>query len=307
MRRTVCLAALGALLLMVLTLAACITEPTPYAPEYMVVLETPVILIDQGAVLTQEQNAVDIQAVATAEIVRANAQATLNSADATLEAAQTQQQNNANIIAAHVAATVEIERAYAQATLVAAASTQNAALTQDTIRQRQTADQATQFAAATYVQQSSNVLAAGTQTAIANLIATQTRSAEATSQWYLDQSRQRAERMLGPLAFLWNWCLPSFLVLVAGLLIWGLWRWLKIQQANQRIVELPVERLPAPDDEGIHHHQDDLLPYIESNVIDSQVHNPEPEEQDQVSDWMEDVKTKLLDQEEKDKDDCADN
>ena len=49
--------------------------------------------------------------------MRANAQATLNSANATLSAAQTQAQNNANVIAAQIAATAEIVRANAQATL----------------------------------------------------------------------------------------------------------------------------------------------------------------------------------------------
>ena len=60
--------------------------------------------------------------------MRANAQATLNSVNATLSAAQTQEQNNANIIAAQVAATAEIVRANAQATLNSAGSTQSAAL-----------------------------------------------------------------------------------------------------------------------------------------------------------------------------------
>jgi hypothetical protein len=96
--------------------------------------------------------------------VRANAQATLNSANATLGAVQTQQQNDANVIAA----TAEIARANAQATLNSAGSTQSAALTQDAIRQTQMADLATTGAQAIVNQQYKDELAAGTQTAVAN-------------------------------------------------------------------------------------------------------------------------------------------
>ena len=95
-----------------------------------------------AAALTQEKNNADNQAAATAEIVRANAQATLNSANATLSAAQTQDQNNANVIAAQIAATAEIVRANAQATLNSAGSTQSAALTQDAIQYRPASDEA---------------------------------------------------------------------------------------------------------------------------------------------------------------------
>lgn len=308
MRRTVCLTAIGALVLILLALTACITEPaTPLAP---VLLSTPVIISDQAtqvAALTQAQYAVDIQAVATAEIVRANAQATLNSADATLQAAQTQEQGNINIIAAQVAATLEIARANAQATLVAAGSTQSAALTLDAIRQQQTAVLIAQDAVATLTQQHSNALAAGTQTAVANLIATQTQSALATSQWYDDQSRQRAEQIQGPLAFLWTWCLPVFLVLLAGLIIWGIWRWLKIQQANQRILESPVETLLPPPEEVIHPQNDDLLTYPENNIVNRRHPLTEPDDQVRVRGWLDEVKRELRSSDQEDKDDGADN
>jgi ribosomal protein S9 len=82
-----------------------------------------------------KQDNLDQQALATAKVVGANAQATLNSVNATLNAAQTQKENDANIIAAQIAATAELARANAKATLVAAGSTQNAALTQDSIEQ----------------------------------------------------------------------------------------------------------------------------------------------------------------------------
>ncbi len=88
-----------------------------------------------AAALTREKNNGDNQAAATAEVVRANAQSTLNAANATLSAAQTQDQNNANVIAAQIAATAEIVRANAQATINSAGSTQSAAFTQDVIRQ----------------------------------------------------------------------------------------------------------------------------------------------------------------------------
>ena len=221
--------------LMFLTLAACVTEPdTSLAPEAARLLATPV-----G---TSAQEIADNQAAATAEIDRAAAQATWNSANATLSAAQTQEQNSANVIAAQIAAAAEIARAEAQATLDSARSTQSAALTQDAARQTQV-----QFnSQMTAEQQDRNRIAAGTQTAIANSIATQTRAAAATSQWYADQSRQRDEQRQGPIAFLWTWCLPIFIVLFAALCLWGFWRWLKIQQSRQRMAGEPVEKLEVP-------------------------------------------------------------
>ena len=216
------------------------------------------------AALTQEKNNSDNQAASTAEIVRANAQMTLNSANATLSIAQTQDQNDANAIAAQIAATADIERANAQATLNSAGATQSAALTQDAIRQTQAVDMATTDAQSLLIQQNKDDLAAGTQTAIADNIATQTQAAAATSQWYTDRERQREEQRQGPIAILWMLCLPMFILLIVGLFLWGYWRRLKIQQDNQRILETPIERLP-PTIEIIHHH-DDLLPYTESDI-----------------------------------------
>jgi multidrug efflux pump subunit AcrA (membrane-fusion protein) len=297
-------------LLVLLTLAACGTQtdlpPTTVPNVAMLLVGTPLATSDQAtlaAVLTQEQNNTDNQAAATAEIVRANAQATMNSANATLGAAQTQAQNNANVVAAQIAATAEIVRANAQATLNAANSTQSAALTQDAIRQTQTADLATTAAEAMLTQQNKNDLAAGTQTAVANMIATQTQSAVATSQWYSDQSRQRNEQRQIPIEFLWMWCLPVFIVLLAGLVLWGFWRWLKIRQANQRILEPPMEKLPPPAVEVRQHRHDDALPYIEGNVVnhDSKLTKPD----DQVSRWLDEVKRKLR-SDEKDEDDHTD-
>lgn len=278
-----------------LILAACGVQP-----QSQILLITPVQTSAPCEACAQATLAADNQAAAAAEVVRANAQATLNSANATLSAVQTQQQNDANVMAAQIAATAEIARANAQATLNSAGSTQSAALTADAIRQTQMADLATTGAQALVNQQFRDELAAGTQTAVANSISTQARAAAATSQWYTDQDRQRKEQRQGPIAFLWMWCLPAFMVLLAGLVLWGLWRRLTIQQANQRILENPVDRLPAPAVEVPHHHHASL-PYLDSNIVDDgyQVTNPD----DQVEQWLDEVKDKLLDRDEKDKDD----
>jgi len=298
--------------LVLLTLAACGTLPTT-PPMAQMLLATPAqtgvpceacAQATLAVALTQEKNNADNQAAATAEIVRVNAQTTLNSANATLSAAQTQDQNNANAIAAQIAATAEIVRANAQATLNSAASTQNAALTQDAIRQTQMADLATTGAQAIVNQQNKDELAAGTQTAIANNIATQTQAA-ATSQWYADQTRQREEQRQGPIAFLWMWCLPIFVLLLVGLVLWGFWRWLKIREANQRILENPVDRLQASVIEVIPHQDEEELPYLESDLDDSRYQLTKPD--DQVRRWLDEVKRKLRSSDKKDKDDNRDN
>jgi len=87
--------------------------------------------------MTPVDNTAENQAAATAQIVRANAQATMDSANATVNAAQTQDQNNADAIAAQIAATAQVARSQAQATLVAAGSTQSVGLTQVAIQQTQ--------------------------------------------------------------------------------------------------------------------------------------------------------------------------
>ena len=231
MRRDLRFVAIWAMVLALLTLTACNGIPVaPSAQEDGIRLlnstQTSVLCeacaqATLAAALTQDKNNADNQAAATAEIVRANAQATLNSANATLNAAQTQEQNNANVIAAQIAATAEMERANAQATLNSAGSTQSAALTQDAIYQTQIAAMATTGAEALAVQQSKDELAASTQTAVANNIATQTQAAVATSQWYADQERQREEQWQGPIAFLWMWCFPMFVVLCSQVWFFG--------------------------------------------------------------------------------------
>ena len=218
-------------------------------------------------------------------------------AQATLVVAMTQQRINADHQAA---AAAEAVRANAQATLVSAGSTQSAALTADAIHQTRMADLATTGAQAVVNQQYRDDLAAGTQTAIANLIATQGQVAAVTSQSYVDQRRQREEQRQGPITFLWVWCLPVFLVLFAGLVLWGVWRRLRVQPANQRILENPVDRLPAPAVEVPPHHHGGPLPYLDSDITDDGYRVTKPD--DQVERWLDEVKDRLLDSDEKDKD-----
>jgi hypothetical protein len=295
--------------ILLLGLAACGTLPqTTPAPQAALLQSAAVETIGPAtseAAPTRRSNNAGQQAVATAEIVRANAQATLNSANATVNAAQTQDQNSANIAAAHIASTAEIERAHAEATLVAARETQSAALTQDAIRQTEAADQATTGAAAVVNQQNQDELAAGTQTAIANGIATQDRSAVATSQWYTDQARMRDEQRQVPIGFLWTWCLPTFIVLLAGLALWGFWRWLRLRQANQRMLNGLLGQLPAPTPKVADHLHDDPLPYLEGENVDSRSELTKPD--DQVHGWLDDVKRKLQSSDPKDEDDDTDN
>jgi hypothetical protein len=292
-RHDLSIAAIWGFVLLLLILAACERQlVTPPATAVMMILETPCEACAQATLasaLTQEKNNAENQAAATAEIVRANAQATLNSADATLSAAQTQQQNSADVIAAQIAAAAEIVRANAQATLNAANLTQSAALTQDAIRQTQVQEQ-----------QNKDELAAGTQTAVANLIATQSQSAVSTSQWYTAQSRLRVEQGQSQIASLGMWCLPIFVVLFAALCLWGFWRWLKIQQDRQRIAEQPIEKLPAPVPPE--KPQVRFLP-TESDIVDDRVGFTKPDEQ--LNSWMDEIKRKLLNRE-KDDDDHPD-
>jgi hypothetical protein len=308
-------AAIFVLILTLLTLTACDgLTVTPAMQGEGVLLATPAltsvlcVACDQAtlaAALTQQKNSSDNQAAATAEILRANAQATVNSANATLSAALTQEQNNANYVAAQIAATAEVARANAQATVNSANATQIAALTQSQYNLQITMAAGTQAAEAVIAQQNKNDLAASTQTAVANAIATQTQVAVATSQWYVDQERQREEQRQAPIAFLWMWCLPMFVVLFAGLLLWGFWRWLKIQQANQRVLENPVEQLPALEAKVAHRRYDDPLPYLDSDIVDDGYQVTRPD--DHVEQWLDEVKDKLLASDEKDKDDNTNN
>jgi hypothetical protein len=306
----------AAVLVVTLTLTACGTQiPTPPpVPNVSVVLATSAAELNIQPVvvevtMTPVDNTAENQAAATAQIVRANAQATMDSANATVNAAQTQDQNNADAIAAQIAATAQVARSQAQATLVAAGSTQSVGLTQVAIQQTQqeynfqvTLAAGTQSVVALMTQQNQNNVAASTQTAVANNIATQTEVAVATSQWYADQARRSKEQSQIPIAFLWMWCLPIFILILAGLIIWGVWRWLRIQQANQRNLEKPVEKLQAPAAPVVmHYEQDDTLPASENDVVDGRYHLTKPE--DPVSGWLDEVKRQVRNSDKRDEDD----
>jgi hypothetical protein len=245
-----------------------------------------------AAALTQANISAGDQAVATAEIVRLNAGGTLDSANATLSAAQTQDENNANVIAAQIAATAVIVRAHALATLNSAGSTQSAALTQDAIRQTQVADLATAREEAAVSQQNKDELAAGTQTAVANTIATQTQAAVATSQWYVDQSRQRKEERQGPISFLWMWCLPIFVVLFAALCLWGVWRWLKSPRNREGNAAGPMEALQGPPGPG-----DSQIRSLQTGINPAAGGFRLTRPDDQIRGWLDEIKRKLIDHE----------
>ena len=164
---------------------------------------------------------------------------------------------------------------------------------------------ATQNAIATVTQQNRNFLAANTQTAIANYIATQTQSAVEITQLYIDETHQLEEQRRGPITFLWMWCLPIFIVLLASLVLWGYWRWLKIQHANQYILENPVDKSQAPMIEIIHHQQDDTLPYLDSGNVDNRYQLTKPDDH-QVSRWLDEVKHKLVGSGKEEEDDNTD-
>jgi hypothetical protein len=285
MRRILSFSAIWVLSFLLVTLAACGTQPgITSAPYSAAVLDTPAfdstetsVQATLAAALTQEMNTANDQAVATAEIVRANAQATLSSANATLSAAQVQDQNNANLLAAQLAATAAVERANAQATLVSASSTQSAAQTQDAFQQTQVQDQ-----------QNKDNLAAATQTAVANLIATQTQSAVATSQWYTDQSRQRDEKIQNSVALLFMWCLAILVVLIVGLGTWILWRWVRGGQNLQPIIVEPVKKLQSPVDPV--NPQERFIP-PGSDIIDGSPAHTQADRQ--MRGWMDEIKGKL--------------
>lgn len=293
MKRHLDAAALLALIVALFALAACDVQagtPSVSGDGFLLPMstETSNAQATLAALQTQEKSSADAQAAATAEIMRANAQATLNAVSATLGAAQTQEQNNANIIAAQVAATAEIIRANAQATLVAAGSTQSAALTQDSIRQTQvqssfqvTADLATQNAIGTVTQQNSNFLAAGTQTAVSNGIATQTQSALIIAQGYADQDRLRNGRNWDQIALVGMGCLLISVPIVIGLALGISLRWLKNRVTPQRLDAQPAEP-----------------PFIiehKPRSISDMAYNQYPlaKPRDHVRRWLEEVKRKM--------------
>jgi len=315
MQRSLKVLAIFSLILVLAILAACISStetPSIYSDGLLLPMsdatDQSLICADcpqatLAALQTQEKNGADAQADATAAIMRANAQATLNAVNSTLSAAQTQEKNNTNIIAAQAAATAEIARAEAQATLVSAGSTQSAALTQDAIREIQaqsirqmTAEIATRSANEALIQQNNAILAARTQTAVANHIATQTQSALATEEWYASQARQRANERWAQFSFIWMLCLPLTLLAIAFVVVLFFWRWMKIREIQQRI-EMQAE---APMPMLIIEHE----PRHNRRILD--LKDPPPARPtDHVGRWLDEIKRKLL-ADKKDQDDHSD-
>jgi len=294
-----------------LTLAACGTQSgTPAMPaDGAGPLNTPMGTSDQAvlaAMQTQQQNNTDAQAAATAEIARINAQGTLNSANATLSAIQTQNQGDVNLAAAQMAYTAEMVHANAEATLNSAGSTQNAAMTQDSIQQTQIVAVATSSAQALLDQQNKDELAAATQTAVANHISTQTQAAVVAAQWHAEEARLDEEQRRSPITFLWMWCLPAFILLfVAGLIFGGFWHWFKVQQNKQLVLEDRVDRLQAPATKVTHYQDDAGASYLESDMADGRLPRARPD--DQIRRWLDEVKGKLLSSARKEQDDKTNN
>jgi hypothetical protein len=104
---------------------------------------------------------------------------------------------------------------------------------------------------------------------------------------------------------LWTWCLPIFIVLLAGLMLWGFWRWLRIRQANQQIFDGAIEPPRALAPKVADHRHDDSLSHLEGDDVDSRYELTKPD--DQVHGWLDEVKRKLRSSDQKDEDDDTDN
>jgi hypothetical protein len=274
-----------------------------------------------AAALTQEKinlSALQAQATATADILRANSLATSNAAASTQGVALTQEKVNANALQAQAAATAEILRAHTLATSNAVAATQSAAQTQEKldadVLQAQVAATADMLRASTLATSSRSrdasaerpghhqqfrlqlTSGAATQQRIANRVAgTATAIAGVAALQAQSDAAQRQE----PSALLW--VAPIF-ILVAGVLsLWGLSRWLA-QRRNGGQPEAPLVRsnplpiimnnpppvimsiLPPPDE----------LPQPGGEVVPGRYQLTKPDSQ--VRGWLEEVKHKLSSQ-----------
>src|SRR5512143_1779391 len=94
-----------------------------------------------------------------------------------------------------------------------------------------------------------------------------------------------------------------FIVLLAGLVLWGVWRWLRVRQANQRILNGLLGQLPAPAPKAADSYHDDSSPYLEGEAVDGHYQVTQPE--DQVHRWLDEVKHNLRSSDRKDEDDDA--
>ncbi len=203
-------------------------------------------------------------------------------------------------------ATADILFAHDRATSRAATSTQNAAQTQAVLQQteavlqqtqamlqqtqaqfnlRLAADSATESAGATATQLQKDESAAGTTTAIAGVISTQTQSAIATQLRHADQVRQSEVQQQDTIAFLWTWGPPLLVLAVAAVCVWAFWYW----EIHKRIRWRPSREPAAPV------FADPLLDELPLPAAEVVI-DPDPitEPDGQVSGWLEEVKEKLL-------------
>lgn len=210
MRRQPPVVAILALVLALLTMAACATLSVPVlapASTQIRLPSTPCAMCaptTQFAALTQANNnasALKAEETATADIQIAQALATSNAGTATQGAALAEAQINTIALQAQAAATADILRAHALATFNAASSTQGAALTQDSLNSSalqaeaaRTANVLRAEALATFNSASSTQSSALTQAAVAQTqvqlglrlaaqFATQSAAATGTQQW----------------------------------------------------------------------------------------------------------------------------
>jgi hypothetical protein len=252
-----------ALLLALLALTACGAQAvSPPAPAAGLVLPT--------SALTQEQinaSALRAQETATADVLQAQQRATADAAASTHSVALTREQVNANALQAQETATADVLQAQQRATVNAATSTQSAGTTA--------------------TQQKQDERVAGTTTAVAGAIAAGTQSAVATAQQHADQVRESQAEQQRTIAFLWTWGPPLFLLAVVALCLWAFWYW----EIRRRTIEPPVREPRAPAAPNIRQRLDELPPPKDPVIID---HYRLTAPDGQVSEWMEEVKDKLL-------------
>jgi len=173
------------------------------------------------AALTQEKinlSALQAQATATADILRAHTLATANAASATQSAAETQAMLNSNAFWAQVPVTPYRWEADTLATANAADATQRAVQTETDPQQARlqlTSGSATQTADAAVVQQKMDPAISGTAAVVA-ITGLQAQS----------DITQKPE----PSAVLWMWLTPILILAGAVLTLWSMSRW----QARRR-------------------------------------------------------------------------
>jgi len=237
-----------------------------------------------SATLTQEKinlNALQAQATATADILRANALATSNALAATQGVALTEARDRVNALAA----TQNVLQAQVAATAVMA-TMQSAQQTETSVQQihlRLTSDAATQNASTALAQQRLAQFVSGTATARAAF----------QIQAYLVQKPEWG-------TLLWMGLVPVMIIVVAVSILWGLAHW----RGRGRSSLSPMITNPMPvviDNRPLmmkHNPPHIITPLITSSdafpkVAPSQTQLTNPYNR-QVRGWLEEVKLKLL-------------